>query len=196
MKFVFLDFEASSLWKESYPIEVAWCDEFGEGESYLIKPEADWTIEGWDWNSQRMHGIPREHLFDVGNPAPEIALRVLELITNPDIHLVSDSPAFDRGWLRKLMQTANLMMPSLAILDFQVALGYACQPLIGRYPKDRVSQIALEITATAGSEQRGPDYISHRALPDARRLARHYRRTKQMVEQMVQATQKHGDNTQ
>jgi hypothetical protein len=34
----FLDFEASSLSDESYPVEVAWVFEDGHAESHLIRP--------------------------------------------------------------------------------------------------------------------------------------------------------------
>lgn len=44
---VFLDFEASSLSKQSYPIEVAWVFEDGRSEEYLIRPAPIWT----DWDS-------------------------------------------------------------------------------------------------------------------------------------------------
>ena len=42
----FLDFEASSLGKKSYPIEVAWVFEDGTSESHLITPAPEWT----DWD--------------------------------------------------------------------------------------------------------------------------------------------------
>jgi hypothetical protein len=35
---VFLDFEASSLARHSYPIEVAWVFEDGASEAHLIRP--------------------------------------------------------------------------------------------------------------------------------------------------------------
>ncbi|MEK1875915.1 MAG: transcriptional regulator, partial [Rhizobium altiplani] len=35
---VFLDFEASSLSKHSYPVEIAWVFEDGRSRSFLIKP--------------------------------------------------------------------------------------------------------------------------------------------------------------
>jgi|GEM_PF-6618298 len=35
--FVFLDFEASSLSKQSHPVEVGWVGEDGAGESHLIR---------------------------------------------------------------------------------------------------------------------------------------------------------------
>ena len=44
---VFLDFEASSLSKDSYPIEVGWAGEDGSTEAHLIRPAPDWT----DWDA-------------------------------------------------------------------------------------------------------------------------------------------------
>lgn len=38
----FLDLEASSLSDNGYPIEVAWVDEFGHAEEYLIHPVEEW----------------------------------------------------------------------------------------------------------------------------------------------------------
>ena len=60
----FLDFEASSLGKASYPIEVAWVFEDRTSESHLIKPAPDWT----DWNpaAQAIHRIERRVLEETG----------------------------------------------------------------------------------------------------------------------------------
>ena len=46
-RFYFIDFEASSLSDLSHPLEVAWVDLDGQGESWLISPAPDWT----DWSS-------------------------------------------------------------------------------------------------------------------------------------------------
>ena len=43
---VFLDFEASSLSDDSYPIEVGWVFEDGRTEAHLIRPAPAWT----DWD--------------------------------------------------------------------------------------------------------------------------------------------------
>ena len=51
----FLDFEASSLAKDSYPIEVAWVFEDWASEAHLIRPAARWT--DWDTGAERMHGF-------------------------------------------------------------------------------------------------------------------------------------------
>lgn len=45
MGIMFIDFEASSLNHGFVPIEIAWVDEDGQAEAYLIKPEAGWD----DW---------------------------------------------------------------------------------------------------------------------------------------------------
>jgi hypothetical protein len=57
-KIAFLDFEASSLGKQGYPIEVAWVFANGEEESHLIRPAEAWT--DWDVKAGRIHGISRE----------------------------------------------------------------------------------------------------------------------------------------
>ena len=61
---VFLDFEASSLGKNGYPIEVAWVFEDGDSESFLISPIGRWT--GWDAAAEAIHGISREQLAAEG----------------------------------------------------------------------------------------------------------------------------------
>lgn len=40
---VFLDFEASSLSDQSYPVEVAWVFQDGRTESHLINPAPEWV---------------------------------------------------------------------------------------------------------------------------------------------------------
>ena len=40
----FLDFEASSLEKGGFPVEVGWVLEDGAEEAHLIRPAPDWTV--------------------------------------------------------------------------------------------------------------------------------------------------------
>ena len=44
----FIDFEASSLGRHGYPIEVAWVFEDGNSETFLIAPIEKWTAAGGD----------------------------------------------------------------------------------------------------------------------------------------------------
>jgi hypothetical protein len=51
---VFLDFEASSLNKKSFPIEVAWVFQDGRSRSYLIRPAPEWI--DWSDEAEEVHG--------------------------------------------------------------------------------------------------------------------------------------------
>ena len=53
--FLIADFEASSLTRHSYPVEVGWVDEHGRGEAYLIRPADGW--DDWSRAPQTIHGI-------------------------------------------------------------------------------------------------------------------------------------------
>jgi hypothetical protein len=70
---VFLDFEASSLSKQSYPIEVAWVFEDGESEEYLIRLAPLWT--DWDPAAEAIHHIRRATLLADGTAHDLIAHR-------------------------------------------------------------------------------------------------------------------------
>ena len=73
-----IDFEASSLSRTSYPIEVGvciWADPEGpiQGWSTLIRPTPEWAEHG-DWNkvSAGIHRIPREALEGGLSPAATV----------------------------------------------------------------------------------------------------------------------------
>ena len=62
----FIDFEASSLREDSYPIAVAWNLPNGHIRRFLISPLG---VEGWsDWSeeSEQIHGIDRLRLITNG----------------------------------------------------------------------------------------------------------------------------------
>lgn len=76
---VFLDFEASSLTKHSYPIEIAWVFEDGRSRTFLIRPAPGWT--DWSAKAEAIHGISRELLEHEG---AEITVIVQEMMGNAD----------------------------------------------------------------------------------------------------------------
>ena len=84
MKF-FLDVEASSLADGSFPIEVAWVDETGQGEHYLIRPAPRW-LDGagfplaWNVGSERLHGISFATLLVEGISHVRVAKRVAQVL--------------------------------------------------------------------------------------------------------------------
>lgn len=62
---IFIDFEASSLSEQSWPIEVGLARLEGKRvviESKLIRPRPDWSEFDWNEKSAAVHGIPRSDL--------------------------------------------------------------------------------------------------------------------------------------
>ncbi|HEY7545418.1 MAG TPA: hypothetical protein VID27_11070 [Blastocatellia bacterium] len=96
----FLDFEASSLAMESYPIEVAWSLEDGSIESHLISPASvvDWT--DWDAEAEKVHGIPRDEIIAHGKPPAWVCQRMNEQLAGKTLY--TDAPRFDGRWLARL----------------------------------------------------------------------------------------------
>lgn len=112
-KFATLDFEASSVSHESWPIEVglSWLAG-GEVQTWstLIRPAPDWNLSDWAPQSAAVHGIALEELDDA--PA---AYRVAgDLLGHlGDRVLVSGAPEFETRWLTRLMMTGmQIAIPS------------------------------------------------------------------------------------
>jgi hypothetical protein len=102
----FLDFEASSLSMESYPIEVAWNLEDGTIESHLISPAgiADWTE--WDAEAEKIHGIRREELIAGGKQSAWVCQRMNEQLAGRVVY--TDAPRFDGRWLLRLFEAGGI----------------------------------------------------------------------------------------
>jgi hypothetical protein len=100
---VFLDFEASSLAKRGYPIEVAWVFEDGTSKSHLIHPAPGW--DDWDEEAEAIHGIARETLMRDGTPHGVVARRMVGQLTDHD--LLASAPSWDGKWLSALLRSAG-----------------------------------------------------------------------------------------
>tara|TARA_R110002110_G_scaffold296310_2_gene510540 strand:- start:382 stop:894 length:513 start_codon:yes stop_codon:yes gene_type:complete len=161
-KFATLDFEASSLSEESWPIEVglSWL-EASEVLTWstLIRPANDWDLSDWAPQSAAVHGIVFEELED----APTADKVVGDLLKNlGDRVLVSDAPEFETRWLSRLMKAGS-----------QVAI-----PTIEDYHRvsfASFSGLALDMLYEALERSRAP----HRAGPDSARLAHAWRKAMQ-----------------
>ena len=114
MKFplIVIDFEASSLNSESYPIEVGVAVARSaagpiEAWSSLIQPSSAW-IQGNDWDpaSEKIHGISRSEL-NKGRAAFEVATGLNRLI-EPNGHAWCDGGRYDGHWQTKLFEAASL----------------------------------------------------------------------------------------
>jgi hypothetical protein len=161
---VFLDFEASSLSKNSYPIEVAWVFEDGASEAWLIRPAPAWTE--WDARAEAIHGIRRALLEREGEPHDRVAARMVEALAGHD--LLASAPSWDGKWLSTLLRAAGLPRRALRLRDSDDAhLETAMTLLHGAVPPDQLEQTASSLVA--GVEIRGAEeQPAHRALADAR----------------------------
>jgi hypothetical protein len=122
MKFplVLIDFEASSLSTESYPIEVGVAIATGPDEpietwSSLIKPDKAWLAGGdWDPDAQKVHHITAASL-NGGLSANEVALHLNRLL-GPVGHAYCDGGHYDGFWLKQLYKAAGIA-PAFALWD-------------------------------------------------------------------------------
>lgn len=110
---VFIDFVASSVSENSWPVEVgvSWLEgNRVETHSRLIQPRPDWPEEDWDIESAKVHQVPRS---DLNTAEPADAVKEWLTKTVAGRALVSDAPSFDQRWLNRLL---NATGPK--ILDF------------------------------------------------------------------------------
>ena len=155
---VFLDFEASSLSKRSYPVEVAWIFEDGRSEAHLIRPAPGW--DDWDVEAEAIHRIPRATLEAEGTPHDIVATRMVAALTGHD--LLASAPSWDGKWLSVLLRGAGLPRHSLRLRDSDAAMAEAVAELLG----DVVERDTLIADILARTELRGV-VPAHRALADA-----------------------------
>ena len=162
MKPVFIDFEASSLTPNSWPIEVgiAWVSkEHITVEVKLIRPEASWSMDDWHSESEDVHGIPRPDL-DNAEPAEIVAGWLREKLLGKLV--VSDAPEFDQRWLDKLMQTIG-GAPEIKLSDFDQVVWRAFSEIDGHIALGRLHDVYTSLTR---------EVTLHRAGDDAASLAR------------------------
>ena len=157
-----LDFEASSLSEESWPIEVglSWLKD-GEVKTWstLIRPACDWDLSDWAPLSAAVHGIAIEELKN----APTADNVVGDLLQKlGDRVLVSDAPEFETRWLSRLMKAGSqAAIPSVE--DYH------------RVSFASFSGFALDMLYEALERSSAP----HRAGPDSARLAQAWRKAMQ-----------------
>jgi hypothetical protein len=158
----FLDFEASSLSDQSYPVEVAWVFQDGRSESHLIAPAPTW--DDWDKASEAIHGISRETLLRDGEPHDVVARRMVEALTGFD--LFASAPSWDGKWLSVLLRGAGFPRHTLRLRDTDEALrDTAAEILRPILPAARLDVEVHNIVARASAaKERQP---AHRALADA-----------------------------
>lgn len=105
----FIDFEATGDGNKTYPIEVAWSDESGWVESYLISPVgvAGWT--GWSAEAEAIHHIPQSELLSAGRTPRFVCERMVATVG--DGILYCDGVPWDTERLEQLFEAAELVSP-------------------------------------------------------------------------------------
>ena len=127
---IFIDFEASSLAVNSYPIEIAWGGLNHRLEEYLISPESVLYWNDWSPIAEKIHGIQRELLLQNGSEPRFVAQRINEALTSMDVY--SDNPDFDAMWMKALFDAVNMPYPKINLLHFDSLLINIVCPDIGR----------------------------------------------------------------
>lgn len=149
---LFLDFEASSLSANSWPIEIgmAWIEGGRvQVKSTVIAPRPDWSLAAWSEASERVHGIPFTEV-EAGVPADIVAAET-DWLAGFDV--VSDNPAWDQLWLDRL-RTGRAPYVSLLDMRTEVHRRLSCRAV------DEFSRRHFQ------------GVMTHRAGADAERLAR------------------------
>jgi hypothetical protein len=112
----FIDFEASGIAPDSYPIEVAVVSNETVYSS-LIKPARYWTH--WSFDAQDMHGLTQDYLLQVGDTPHAVAKQMNQLFSGQV--LCSDSPQ-DVFWFDVLYEAADLR-PTFELKPLEVFVG-------------------------------------------------------------------------
>lgn len=160
---VFLDFEASSLGKNGYPIEIGWVFEDGRCENHLIRPAPDWT--DWSDEAEAIHHISRDTLIDEGTPHEIVARRMVDQLTGHD--LLASAPSWDGKWLSALLRAAGLPRHVLRLRDSDDARRECASAILASViPPDRLDAFVLDLVALAEIRRNG-EPPAHRALADA-----------------------------
>jgi hypothetical protein len=156
--YVFLDFEASSLSKQSYPIEVGWVHEDGTGEGHLIRPAPGWT--DWDEGAELIHHISRQRLLAEGERHDAVCSRMLPLFETATV--LCSAPSWDGHWLSMLLRASGLPRHLYRLADSEIAFREAASVKPG-------GDAGVEARIAAARAKVGALPAGHRAEADARR---------------------------
>jgi hypothetical protein len=159
---VFLDFEASSLSDDSYPIEVAWVFEDGRGESYLIHPADGWN--DWGATAEAIHGIERARLFSDGTPVETVAARMIAALSGHD--LAASAPSWDGKWISVLLRGAGMPRHALRLRDTDEIIRESVAVILSeRLPAAAIPDVAGRVMRALENIDRPQP--AHRAMADA-----------------------------
>ena len=153
---IILDFEASSLGDNSYPIEVAWSMDGEAVEEHLISPASVGSWTDWSAKAEALHGISRDELISQGKNPRWLCERIREELGGKTVY--SDNPDYDREWMRRLYHGCRRSEPDI---DWR---NYFDLPGIRNLSREHLARLEGEARALVGPAHRaGPD-VRHRIL--------------------------------
>lgn len=177
---VFLDFEASSLSKKSYPIEVAWVMESGEEFTSLLRPIRDWS--DWSADAEQIHGISRERLREEGQPVNEVAHQMVKALAGHNLY--ASAPSWDGKWLSVLLRAAGLPRHALRLRLSDDAFNEAARSILAPVATGRqIEQLVEEVI-----KETEPLRPAHRALDDARLELRRWEKARERAHALLAST--------
>ena len=184
---VFLDFEASSLARHSYPIEVAWVFEDGASEAHLIRPAPGW--DDWDAAAEAIHHIPRATLLAEGVAHDAVARRMVEQLAGHD--LTASAPSWDGKWLSALLRAAGLPRHALRLRDSDAAQREAARAILRDIVAADRLDAAVEGIRIHAIAARSGQATAHRALADALEERERWRAVRAAAAQFRDANDPH-----
>ena len=174
MAVIYIDFEASSLMRGSFPVEMGLAVDGGDVSSWLIRPVPEW--EEWSPASEALHGLCRKQLAEEGFDVVHVAVAVLEACSAPDCVLASDNPAHDAMWLNRLLDAAG-QPRSLHVQDAEATyiaearrlqtLAPPPDALWHRQVTDSLEVEARELVRDVHAAELARQRLRHRAGPDS-----------------------------
>ena len=99
---IFIDFEASGLHPDSYPIEIGIVHDNTKYQKY-IKPVYHWTY--WCYNAQDIHNIKRETLINEGFDVVNIATELNSLFSGKTLWANANA---DKFWMDSLFEESGI----------------------------------------------------------------------------------------
>ena len=177
---IFLDFEASSLGKRGFPIEVGWAAEDGTEMGCLIRPAPGW--DEWSTDAEQVHGIAWDRLVRDGEPHEAVAAGMVQALSGHDLY--ASAPSWDGQWLSRLLRAAGLPRHALRLGNtkaVQVKTATAILEDVGGMPAALRNMLVAEILD--GSRRAFAEVApAHRALEDARRELRLWQDVRERAE--------------
>lgn len=186
---VFLDFEASSLARHSYPVEVAWVFEDGASESHLIRPAPGW--DDWDVQAEAIHHIPRETLLRDGMPHDALARRMVEILSGHD--LTASAPSWDGKWLSALLRAAGLPRHRLRLRDTEEVQSETARAILETRVAAEHLEAEVERLRRAAIRALPEVATAHRALADAQAEHQRWMAVRDAAEQYPVTGRKRND---